>query len=173
MWPFRRKRQHLTSDAAARMFSHEIKVGMEPYTLALDRFAITHDDDNELKKVMGELWIFNITMLDYSWSIIEFPETLRDKILPMIVVGYAKVDHKHYVERSRYYGEGISSVASETATIAAGDALADLVDAEYFGYKQPNGKKLFSGAVSALAIKTMQKLGDLTFDLQLKYEIVP
>ena len=122
---------------------------------------------------MGELLIFNITMLDYLWSIIDFPETLRDTILPMIIVGYAKVDHKHYIKRSHYYGEKISSVASEAATIAAGNALAELIDAEYFGYKEPNGKKLFAGTVSVLAIETMKKLGDVTFDLQVKYEIVP
>lgn len=173
MWPFRKKRQLMTSDVAASAFSDEIKVGMEPYALALDRFAITHDNDDELKQLMGELWIFNITMLDYLWSIIEFPETLRNKILPMIIIGYAKVDHKHYVKRSHYYGERISSVASETATIAAGNALAELIDAEYFGYKEPNGKKLFAGTASALAIETMKKLGDVTFDLQVKYEIVP
>ncbi len=173
MWPFRKKRQLMTSDVAAGLFSDEIKIVMEPYTLALDRFAITHDDDDELKKLMEEIWIFNITILDYLWSMTEFPETLRDKILPMIVVGYAKVDQKHYIERSHFYGERISSVDSGTATIAAGSALAELIDTEYFGYKESNGKKLFPGTISMLAIETMRKLGDVTFDLQLKYEIVP
>ncbi len=173
MWPFRKKRQLMTSDVAASAFSDEIKVGMEPYTIALDRFAITHDNDDEIKQLMGELWIFNITILDYLWSIIEFPETLRDKILPMIIVGYAKVDHKHYIERAHYYGERISNVSSETETIAAGNALAELIDTEYFGYKEPNGKKLFAGTVSVLAIETMKKLSVVTFDLQVKYEIVP
>lgn len=107
------------------------------------------------------------------WSIIEFPENLRDKILPMIVVGYAKVDHKHYIARSHYYGKRISAVGSEAVPLSAGNALAELIDVDYLGYKESNGRKLFAGTVSTLAIKTLKSLSDATFDLQAKHEIVP
>jgi hypothetical protein len=106
------------------------------------------------------------------WSIIEFPEALRDKILPMIVIGYAKVDHKHYIGRSHYYGKIISAVKFEIVPISVGSALSELIDKDYSGYKEVNGKKLFAGTVSALAIKTMKNVSEVTFDLQAKYEIV-
>ncbi len=172
MWPFKRKRQEMTVDVAAKIFADKIRLDIEPYTLALDRFAVTHDNNIELSQILGELWIFQLTLLDYIWSLTEFPTHLRDRMLPIIVVGHAKLDHKHYIARSHYYGEKISTTAPEKVLLVAGNALAEIIDNDYFGYKEANGKKLFWGAVSSLATKTMKSLSDITFDVHAKYEII-
>ena len=172
MWPFKKKRQAITVDVAASVLADEIKLCIEPYTIALDRFANTRNNDDELKQLLGEIWIFQIALLDYLWSLVEYSGKLRDKILPMIVVGYAKVDHKHYISRSHYYGQIICNVGSEVVPLVAGNALAELLETEYLGYKEKNVKKLFSELIGALALETIKKLNTVSYDLQAKYEII-
>lgn len=66
MWPLGKKRQLMTTDAAVSVLADEIRAGMEPYTIALDRFAVTRDNDSELGQLLGELWIFQLTRIQLA-----------------------------------------------------------------------------------------------------------
>lgn len=172
MWPFKRKRQEMTVDVAAEIFADSIRKELEQYTIAVDRFAITHNVDEELKQIMDELWIFNITILDYVWSIIDFPENIRDKIIPMIITGYSRIDHHHYIKMSHVYGNRISSSSQENIPITMGETLSEIIGSNFHGFKDENGHKMLAGTAAQLMLKTMDQLSNLTFNTQKKYNII-
>lgn len=173
MWPFKKKRQLITSDTAASVFSDKIKQEIEQYTIAIDRYAITHDDDAELKRLMDELWIFNLMVLDYVWSVISFNESIRDRIIPMIITGYSKVDHKYYIKQSHVYGHRMSSSSDANIPIIMGEIFSEIIQNDFSGFKSSDGSKMLTGVIAQLMIKTMESYSNLTFSIQKKYHIQP
>ncbi len=171
MWPFKKKRQLMVTDVVANTFSDVIKISIERYTLVLDRLVVIHDNGGDLKKIMGEIWIFHIILLDHLWAHIEFPEPLSRRIIPMLVVSYAEIDSQLYVKRSHYYGEKMR-LAEGKELIIASSAFAELIDREDFGYKESNGKKLLTGVFSQLSLETWKQFAEITIELQTEYEIV-
>lgn len=170
IWPFQTKQQEITTDDAARVLSDEIRMSLEPYLETMDRHVVINNNLHELKYLVCELSIFHISLFYYTCSVIECTDDLRDKIIPMLV-GYSRVEPKLYIERSKSYAEALSYIRAEMAPLTASNVLAEIIDGVYSGYKDPNGKILLADTFTALAFKSIKKLGTTMLELQRLYKI--
>ena len=171
MWPFKKK---MTVDYLASVVAEAIEQDIEIFKSAIREHAAENITEKEIDKLIPELWVIELSVIDMILSILELglSERALRALVPMLVVGYAPLDKERYLARAEYYAEKIANDSPNNMAVSIGEAF---VSASRIGYKNERNNvnpQALVWAVGAVTTGSLQALGLFIGNILKEYRII-
>jgi len=169
IWPFKPK---MTVDHLAYVFAKAIEDSSLIYQEAFENHAaenIKHIDEEILK---GEAWIMEMFLLRVVIDEINAPTLVKEKLLPMVLVGYSSINKEWYLARERFYRSKLHSAVMNADHNVLSAAIVEVNKIEFKTTREDVNEQALTWALGLVILSSKDGIGSLLGSALSKYRIL-
>ena len=158
IWPFKPK---ITVDHLASVFARAIEDSSLVYQEAFANHAAENIEHIDEAIIKGEAWIMEMFLLGNVVDEVSAPPLVKEKLLPMILVGYAPVNKEWYLAREKFYRSRLQSASIDDLHKVLSSALVEANRIEFKSTRKDVNEEALKWALSLVILSSKDGISGL------------